>query len=158
MGKIFTNSTSYRRLTSKIFKDLKKLDSNKPNKLKNTVQLPTNLRKRAWVFMVTEWSLVTGWLGRLVLVLGDLHIPHQCNSLAAKLKTPGVRKNPEHSLHWEPLHQGELWLSQDSGWLHPYCKRRLQWESEFPKTEGCVTVGQFKISLIYGHQLFHGET
>ena len=30
-GNIFTNFTSDRRLTSKIYKDLKKLDINKPN-------------------------------------------------------------------------------------------------------------------------------
>jgi hypothetical protein len=38
-GKIFTNPTSYRRLISNIYKELKKLDSREPNNhIKNGVQ------------------------------------------------------------------------------------------------------------------------
>lgn len=51
--------------------------------------------------------------------------------------TPGARKNPAHPLHRQPLHQGELRLSQDSGWRRPHRERRLRWESELPRTKGC---------------------
>lgn len=45
---------------------------------------------------------------KLVLVLGDLHIPHRCKCLPAKFKNVGAREDSAHSLQSKPLHQREL--------------------------------------------------
>lgn len=46
-------------------------------------------------------------------------------------KTAGSRKDPTHPLHRKPLHQGHLWLPQDSGWGCSRCQRGLRWGSVF---------------------------
>lgn len=42
----------------------------------------------------------------------------------------GPGEDPAHSLHGEPLHQGELWLPEDSRWRRPHSPRRF-WRGLF---------------------------
>lgn len=39
----------------------------------------------------------------------------------------GPGEDPTHSVHRQPLHQGELWLPKDTGWRCPHSARRLRW-------------------------------
>ncbi|KAK1144906.1 vacuolar protein sorting-associated protein 29 isoform X3 [Acipenser oxyrinchus oxyrinchus] len=70
----------------------------------------------------------------LVLVLGDLHIPHRCNALPAKFKKLLLR------------------LSQDAGRDVHIVRGDFDENLNYPEQK-VVTVGQFKIGLIHGHQV-----
>uniref|UniRef100_A0A8C5LGK6 Vacuolar protein sorting-associated protein 29 n=1 Tax=Jaculus jaculus TaxID=51337 RepID=A0A8C5LGK6_JACJA len=73
----------------------------------------------------------------LVLVLGDLHIPHRCNSLLAKFKKLLVPGKIQHILCTGNLCTKERDLDENLNY----------------QEQKVVTVGQFKIGLIHGHQV-----
>lgn len=85
-----------------------------------------------------------------------------------------------HPLHGKPLYKGELRLPENTRWRRAHCQRRLRWgwllvpisvfhscsctlltihivcfkwqNLNYPEQK-VVTVGQFKIGLIHGHQV-----
>uniref|UniRef100_A0A2K5U0S8 Vacuolar protein sorting-associated protein 29 n=1 Tax=Macaca fascicularis TaxID=9541 RepID=A0A2K5U0S8_MACFA len=137
---------------------------------------PRSLRKRAAAAVVTERSPVTGWCAlrgrdlalaiagttsfhgllrpfRLVLVLGDLHIPHRCNSLPAKFKKLLVPGKIQHILCTGNLCTKESYdyLKTLAGDVH-IVRGDFDENLNYPEQK-VVTVGQFKIGLIHGHQV-----
>ncbi|NWW44934.1 VPS29 protein, partial [Pedionomus torquatus] len=90
---------------------------------------------------------------KLVLVLGDLHIPHRCSGLPVKFKKLLVPGKIQHILCTGNLCTKESYdyLRTLAGDIHV-----VRGDSEvilnYPE-EKVVTVGQFKIGLIHGHQV-----
>uniref|UniRef100_A0A8C6QDM6 Vacuolar protein sorting-associated protein 29 n=1 Tax=Nannospalax galili TaxID=1026970 RepID=A0A8C6QDM6_NANGA len=76
----------------------------------------------------------------LVFILGDLHIPHQCNSLPVKFKKLLIQ---------HILCTGNLCKTL-AGDVH--IVRDFHENLNYPELK-VVTVGQFKISLTHGHQV-----
>ncbi|XP_028914658.1 vacuolar protein sorting-associated protein 29 isoform X1 [Ornithorhynchus anatinus] len=94
------------------------------------------------------------WAGhRLVLVLGDLHIPHRCNSLPAKFKKLLVPGKIQHILCTGNLCTKESYdyLKTLAGDVH-IVRGDFDENLNYPEQK-VVTVGQFKIGLIHGHQV-----
>ncbi|XP_021268470.1 vacuolar protein sorting-associated protein 29-like [Numida meleagris] len=93
------------------------------------------------------------WRSRmLVLVLGDLHIPHRCSGLPAKFKSLLVPGKIQHILCTGNLCTKESYdyLRTLAGDIHV-----VKGDSEslnYPEQK-VVTVGQFRIGLIHGHQV-----
>ncbi|KAK9391751.1 vacuolar protein sorting-associated protein 29 [Crotalus adamanteus] len=90
---------------------------------------------------------------RLVLVLGDLHIPHRCNSLPAKFKKLLVPGKIQHILCTGNLCTKESYdyLKTLAGDVH-VVRGDFDENLNYPEQK-VVTVGQFKIGLIHGHQV-----
>lgn len=90
---------------------------------------------------------------RLVLVLGDLHIPHRCNSLPAKFKKLLVPGKIQHILCTGNLCTKESYdyLKTLAGDVH-IVRGDFDENLNYPEQK-VVTVGQFKIGLIHGHQV-----
>ncbi|KAG2471295.1 VPS29 protein, partial [Polypterus senegalus] len=82
----------------------------------------------------------------LVLVLGDLHIPHRCNTLPAKFKKLLVPGKIQHILC-----TGNLCTKESYDYLKTLAGDVHIVRGDFD--EKVVTVGQFKIGLIHGHQV-----
>ncbi|KAH1180320.1 hypothetical protein KIL84_009156 [Mauremys mutica] len=89
----------------------------------------------------------------LVLVLGDLHIPHRCNSLPAKFKKLLVPGKIQHILCTGNLCTKESYdyLKTLAGDVH-VVRGDFDENLNYPEQK-VVTVGQFKIGLIHGHQV-----
>uniref|UniRef100_A0A6J0UC49 Vacuolar protein sorting-associated protein 29 n=1 Tax=Pogona vitticeps TaxID=103695 RepID=A0A6J0UC49_9SAUR len=89
----------------------------------------------------------------LVLVLGDLHIPHRCNSLPAKFKKLLVPGKIQHILCTGNLCTKDSYdyLKTLAGDVH-VVRGDLDENLNYPEQK-VVTVGQFKIGLIHGHQV-----
>ncbi|XP_078523615.1 vacuolar protein sorting-associated protein 29 isoform X1 [Lissotriton helveticus] len=89
----------------------------------------------------------------LVLVLGDLHIPHRCNSLPAKFKKLLVPGKIQHILCTGNLCTKESYdyLKTLAGDVH-IVRGDFDENLNYPEQK-VVTVGQFKIGLIHGHQV-----
>ncbi|XP_019394314.1 PREDICTED: vacuolar protein sorting-associated protein 29 isoform X2 [Crocodylus porosus] len=89
----------------------------------------------------------------LVLVLGDLHIPHRCNSLPAKFKKLLVPGKIQHILCTGNLCTKETYdyLKTLAGDVH-VVRGDFDENLNYPEQK-VVTVGQFKIGLIHGHQV-----
>ncbi|XP_030316218.1 vacuolar protein sorting-associated protein 29 [Calypte anna] len=88
----------------------------------------------------------------LVLVLGDLHIPQRCSGLPGKFKKLLVPGKIQHILCTGNLCTKETYdyLRTLAGDVHV-----VKGDSEclnYPE-EKVVTVGQFRIGLIHGHQV-----
>uniref|UniRef100_A0A3P8RZV5 Vacuolar protein sorting-associated protein 29 n=1 Tax=Amphiprion percula TaxID=161767 RepID=A0A3P8RZV5_AMPPE len=90
---------------------------------------------------------------RLVLVLGDLHIPHRCNTLPAKFKKLLVPGKIQHILCTGNLCTKESYdyLKTLAGDVH-IVRGDFDENLNYPEQK-VVTVGQFKIGLIHGHQV-----
>ncbi|XP_013151248.1 vacuolar protein sorting-associated protein 29-like [Falco biarmicus] len=88
----------------------------------------------------------------LVLVLGDLHIPYRCSSLPVKFKNLLVPGKIQHILCTGNLCTKESYdyLRTLAGDVHVV---RGDSESLNYPEEKVVTVGQFRIGLIHGHQV-----
>uniref|UniRef100_A0AAQ4R8M6 Vacuolar protein sorting-associated protein 29 n=1 Tax=Gasterosteus aculeatus aculeatus TaxID=481459 RepID=A0AAQ4R8M6_GASAC len=89
----------------------------------------------------------------LVLVLGDLHIPHRCNTLPAKFKKLLVPGKIQHILCTGNLCTKESYdyLKTLAGDVH-IVRGDFDENLNYPEQK-VVTVGQFKIGLIHGHQV-----
>ncbi|NXE18395.1 VPS29 protein, partial [Ardeotis kori] len=89
---------------------------------------------------------------KLVLVLGDLHIPHRRSGLPVKFKKLLVPGKIQHILC-----AGNLCTKKSYDYLRTLagdiCLVRGDPESLSYPEEKVVTVGQFRIGLIHGHQL-----
>uniref|UniRef100_A0A3B3D2V4 Vacuolar protein sorting-associated protein 29 n=1 Tax=Oryzias melastigma TaxID=30732 RepID=A0A3B3D2V4_ORYME len=90
---------------------------------------------------------------KLVLVLGDLHIPHRCNTLPAKFKKLLVPGKIQHILCTGNLCTKESYdyLKTLAGDVH-IVRGDFDENLNYPEQK-VVTVGQFKIGLIHGHQV-----
>ncbi|KAH1180379.1 hypothetical protein KIL84_009215 [Mauremys mutica] len=90
---------------------------------------------------------------KLVLVLGDLHIPHRCNNLPAKFKKLLVPGKIQHILCTGNLCTKESYdyLKTLAGDVH-IVRGDFDENLNYPEQK-VVTVGQFKIGLIHGHQV-----
>ncbi|NXT02538.1 VPS29 protein, partial [Jacana jacana] len=89
---------------------------------------------------------------KLVLVLGDLHIPHRCSGLPVKFKKLLVPGKIQHILCTGNLCTKESYdyLRSLAGDIH-VVKGDLE-SLNYPE-EKVVTVEQFRIGLIHGHQV-----
>uniref|UniRef100_A0A8C5J6M1 Vacuolar protein sorting-associated protein 29 n=1 Tax=Junco hyemalis TaxID=40217 RepID=A0A8C5J6M1_JUNHY len=94
---------------------------------------------------------------QLVLVLGDLHIPHRCNSLPAKFKKLLVPGKIQHILCTGNLCTKDTYdyLKTLAGDVH-VVRGDFDENLNYPEQK-VVTVGQFRIGLIHGHQAFEHE-
>uniref|UniRef100_A0A669PE27 Vacuolar protein sorting-associated protein 29 n=1 Tax=Phasianus colchicus TaxID=9054 RepID=A0A669PE27_PHACC len=95
---------------------------------------------------VIPWKII------LVEILGDLHIPHRCSGLPAKFKSLLVPGKIQHILCTGNLCTKETYdyLRTLAGDIHV-----VKGDSEslnYPEQK-VVTVGQFRIGLIHGHQV-----
>merc|ERR1712168_877901 len=93
------------------------------------------------------------FINMLVLVLGDLHIPHRSNSLPAKFKKLLVPGKIQHILCTGNLCTKESWdymktLASD---VH-VVRGDFDENMSYPEQK-VVTVGQFRIGLCHGHQI-----
>ncbi|XP_070807152.1 vacuolar protein sorting-associated protein 29-like [Pituophis catenifer annectens] len=91
--------------------------------------------------------------GTLVLVIGDLHIPHRCCSLPAKFKKLLVPGKIQHILCTGNLCTKESYdyLRTLAGDVH-IVRGDFDEGTSYPQQK-IVTVGQFRIGLIHGHQV-----
>ncbi|CDQ68190.1 unnamed protein product [Oncorhynchus mykiss] len=125
---------------------------------------PTNLtqlhqlRQEEWAKIHPAYcrNLVEGYpkhFTQLVLVLGDLHIPHRCNTLPAKFKKLLVPGKIQHILCTGNLCTKESYdyLKTLAGDVH-IVRGDFDENLNYPEQK-VVTVGQFKIGLIHGHQV-----
>ncbi|XP_075371977.1 vacuolar protein sorting-associated protein 29-like [Mycteria americana] len=89
---------------------------------------------------------------KLVLVLGDLHVPHRCSGLPVKFKKLLVPGKIQHILCTGNLctKESQDYLRTLAGDIHVV---RGDSESLNYPEEKVVTVGQFRIGLIHGHQV-----
>ncbi|GBP87720.1 Vacuolar protein sorting-associated protein 29 [Eumeta japonica] len=89
----------------------------------------------------------------LVLVLGDLHIPHRCASLPAKFKKLLLPGRIQHILC-----TGNLCTKDSYDYLKTLAsdvhvvRGDFDENSTYPEQK-VVTVGQFRIGLVHGHQV-----
>ncbi|XP_004395908.1 PREDICTED: vacuolar protein sorting-associated protein 29 isoform X2 [Odobenus rosmarus divergens] len=90
---------------------------------------------------------------KIVLSPGDLHIPHRCNSLPAKFKKLLVPGKIQHILCTGNLCTKESYdyLKTLAGDVH-IVRGDFDENLNYPEQK-VVTVGQFKIGLIHGHQV-----
>ncbi|XP_048370796.1 vacuolar protein sorting-associated protein 29-like [Sphaerodactylus townsendi] len=89
----------------------------------------------------------------LVLVLGDLHIPHRCSSLPAKFKKLLVPGKIQHILC-----TGNLCIKDSYDYLKTLAGDVHVVRGDFDEglsypEQKIVTVGHFRIGLIHGHQV-----
>ncbi|XP_059486348.1 vacuolar protein sorting-associated protein 29 [Neocloeon triangulifer] len=89
----------------------------------------------------------------LVLVLGDLHIPHRCSSLPNKFKKLLVPGRIQHILC-----TGNLCAKESFDYLKTLASDVHVVRGEFDENlsypeQKVVTVGQFRIGLCHGHQV-----
>ncbi|XP_035826714.1 vacuolar protein sorting-associated protein 29 isoform X2 [Aplysia californica] len=89
----------------------------------------------------------------LVLVLGDLHIPHRCNSLPARFKKLLVPGKIQHILC-----TGNLCTKESFDYLKTLASDVHVVRGDFDENmnypeQKVVTVGQFRIGLCHGHQV-----
>ncbi|XP_046840940.1 vacuolar protein sorting-associated protein 29 [Xenia sp. Carnegie-2017] len=89
----------------------------------------------------------------LVLVLGDLHIPHRKNTLPAKFKKLLVPGKIQHILCMGNLCTKETfdYLKTLAGDVH-VVRGDFDENLTYPEQK-VVTVGQFKIGICHGHQI-----
>ncbi|KAK7505981.1 hypothetical protein BaRGS_00002703 [Batillaria attramentaria] len=89
----------------------------------------------------------------LVLLLGDLHIPHRCNSLPARFKKLLVPGKIQHILC-----TGNLCTKESFDYLKTLASDVHVVRGDFDENmnypeQKVVTVGQFRIGLCHGHQV-----
>ncbi|GFV26634.1 vacuolar protein sorting-associated protein 29 [Trichonephila clavipes] len=89
----------------------------------------------------------------LVLVLGDLHIPHRCHSLPAKFKKLLIPGRIQHILC-----TGNLCTKESYDYLKTLASDVHVVRGDFDENmnypeQKVVTVGQFRIGLCHGHQV-----
>ncbi|XP_046543280.1 vacuolar protein sorting-associated protein 29 [Haliotis rubra] len=89
----------------------------------------------------------------LVLVLGDLHIPHRCNNLPARFKKLLVPGKIQHILC-----TGNLCTKDSFDYLKTLASDVHVVKGDFDENlnypeQKVVTVGQFRIGLCHGHQV-----
>ncbi|XP_028167219.1 vacuolar protein sorting-associated protein 29 [Ostrinia nubilalis] len=89
----------------------------------------------------------------LVLVLGDLHIPHRCSSLPAKFKKLLLPGRIQHILC-----TGNLCTKESYDYLKTLASDVHVVRGDFDDNatypeQKVITVGQFRIGLIHGHQV-----
>ncbi|XP_067316825.1 vacuolar protein sorting-associated protein 29-like [Anolis sagrei] len=106
---------------------------------------------------IAKWGLITSSLPsfstQLVLVLGDLHIPHRSGSLPAKFRKLLVPGKIQHILCTGNLCTKETYdyLRTLAGDVH-VVRGDFDEGLSYPQQK-IVTVGQFRIGLIHGHQV-----
>eukprot|EP00537_Pseudo-nitzschia_pungens_P019451 CAMPEP_0172408502 /NCGR_PEP_ID=MMETSP1061-20121228/75890_1 /TAXON_ID=37318 /ORGANISM="Pseudo-nitzschia pungens, Strain cf. pungens" /LENGTH=286 /DNA_ID=CAMNT_0013144637 /DNA_START=322 /DNA_END=1182 /DNA_ORIENTATION=+ len=116
--------------------------------------------------------------GELVLVLGDLHIPERANAIPENFKKMLVPNKMQHVIgtgnigpeQWNELRalapnavtvKGDTDANADANQFHPnpnpnhHQQQQQQQQQQPPPLEEVrvVTVGQFRIGVIHGHQL-----
>uniref|UniRef100_A0AAZ1XIQ5 Vacuolar protein sorting-associated protein 29 n=1 Tax=Oreochromis aureus TaxID=47969 RepID=A0AAZ1XIQ5_OREAU len=124
----------------------------KKKKKKRSFRYPHKLQSKT--FTSSKTAICVHWAGhRLVLVLGDLHIPHRCNTLPAKFKKLLVPGKIQHILCTGNLCTKESYdyLKTLAGDVH-IVRGDFDENLNYPEQK-VVTVGQFKIGLIHGHQV-----
>ncbi|CAH0696940.1 unnamed protein product [Spodoptera exigua] len=89
----------------------------------------------------------------LVLVLGDLHIPHRCSSLPFKFKKLLLPGRIQHILC-----TGNLCTKESYDYLKTLASDVHVVRGDFDEIstypeQKVITVGQFRIGLIHGHQI-----
>ncbi|KAF9417444.1 hypothetical protein HW555_005447 [Spodoptera exigua] len=89
----------------------------------------------------------------LVLVLGDLHIPHRCSSLPLKFKKLLLPGRIQHILC-----TGNLCTKESYDYLKTLASDVHVVRGDFDEIstypeQKVITVGQFRIGLIHGHQI-----
>lgn len=89
----------------------------------------------------------------LVLVLGDLHVPHRCNGVPAKFKKLLVPGKIQHILC-----TGNLCTKESFDYLKTLASDVHVVRGDFDENmnypeQKVVTVGQFRIGLCHGHQI-----
>nr|WCZ58431.1 vacuolar protein sorting-associated protein 29 [Paratrimastix eleionoma] len=89
----------------------------------------------------------------LVLVLGDLHIPHRAPDLPAKFKSLLVPGKIQHILCTGNLCTREVYDYLKSLASDVHVVRGDFDENQTWPEEKIVTIGQFKMGLIHGHQI-----
>nr|XP_061798617.1 vacuolar protein sorting-associated protein 29-like [Nerophis lumbriciformis] len=101
----------------------------------------------------SQFNFFLAGVPQLVLVLGDLHIPHRCNTLPAKFKKLLVPGKIQHILCTGNLCTKESYdyLKTLAGDVH-IVRGDFDENLNYPEQK-VVTVGQFKIGLIHGHQV-----
>uniref|UniRef100_A0A914WIS2 Vacuolar protein sorting-associated protein 29 n=1 Tax=Plectus sambesii TaxID=2011161 RepID=A0A914WIS2_9BILA len=89
----------------------------------------------------------------LVLIIGDLHIPHRCHNLPAKFRKLLVPNKIQHILCTGNLCTKETfdYLKSLASDVH-VVRGDFDENCNYPETK-VVTVGQFRIGLCHGHQL-----
>jgi len=89
----------------------------------------------------------------LVLIVGDLHIPHRCHNLPAKFRKLLVPNKIQHILCTGNLCAKESfdYLKSLASDVH-IVRGDFDENLNYPDTK-VVTVGQFRIGLCHGHQL-----
>mmetsp|Transcript_8423 Transcript_8423/g.24923 ORF Transcript_8423/g.24923 Transcript_8423/m.24923 type:complete len:232 (+) Transcript_8423:217-912(+) len=109
--------------------------------------------------------------GELVLVLGDLHIPERANAIPENFKKMLVPNKMQHVIgtgnigpeQWNELRalapnavtvKGDTDANVDANQFHANHQQQQQQQQPPPLEEvRVVTVGQFRIGVIHGHQL-----
>eukprot|EP00028_Trichosphaerium_sp_Am-I-7-wt_P012281 CAMPEP_0168528488 /NCGR_PEP_ID=MMETSP0405-20121227/13285_1 /TAXON_ID=498012 /ORGANISM="Trichosphaerium sp, Strain Am-I-7 wt" /LENGTH=191 /DNA_ID=CAMNT_0008551915 /DNA_START=122 /DNA_END=697 /DNA_ORIENTATION=+ len=92
-------------------------------------------------------------LSTLILVVGDIHIPHRASSIPAEFKKLLVPNKIQHILCTGNLCSKETYdylrtLGSD---VH-VAKGDFDENSTYPENK-IVTIGEFKIGLVHGHQI-----
>jgi len=89
----------------------------------------------------------------LVLLIGDLHIPHRCYSIPAKFRKLLVPNKIQHILCTGNLCTKETldYLKSLAGDVH-VVRGDFDENVNYPETK-VVTVGQLRIGLCHGHQI-----
>ena len=91
--------------------------------------------------------------GELVLVLGDLHIPHRANDIPDKFKKMLVPNKMQHILCTGNLVTKEQHDNLRNLAPNVHVTRGdFDEGTTFPETK-VVTIGQFKVGLCHGHQV-----
>ncbi|KAJ6659179.1 hypothetical protein lerEdw1_019482 [Lerista edwardsae] len=104
-------------------------------------------------FPYTFVSLLSLGYVKLVLVIGDLHIPHRCSGLPAKFQKLLVPGKIQHILCTGNLCTKESYdyLRTLAGDVH-VVRGDFDEGYSYPEQK-VVTVGPFRIGLIHGHQV-----
>lgn len=112
--------------------------------------------------------------GGLVLLIRNRHCCTSSGSWCVIFQhmPTGARQDPAHSVHRQPVHQGDIRLPQNACQWCAHCERRLWWckpcytcillcftvgwfcpqNTSYPEQK-VISVGQFRIGLTHGHQV-----
>ena len=117
------------------------------------VARPSSSHAPARVPRASPLSRPAADFGELVLVLGDLHIPHRANDIPEKFKKMLVPNKMQHILCTGNLVTKEQYdnLRNLAPNVH-VARGDFDESTQFPETK-VVQIGQFKVGLCHGHQV-----
>ena len=109
--------------------------------------------KNSLLLLLRSRELLQHQLVMLVLVLGDLHIPHRASALPAKFKKLLVPGRIQHILCTGNLCTKETvdYLKTLASDVH-VVRGDFEENTNYPEQK-VVTVGQFRIGVCHGHQV-----